>query len=101
MDHNHHFQPAVYIVANHKNGTIYTGVTSNLPQRTWQHHEGLIEGFSWQYGCKRPVWFELHSTMEYAITREKQIKGGSRKAKIRLIETANPEWRDLFFEINA
>ena len=101
MDHNRHFQPAVYIVANHKNGTVYTGVTSNLPQRAWQHREGLIEGFSRRYGCKRLVWFELHSTMEYAITREKQIKGGSRKAKIRLIETVNPAWRDLFFEISG
>jgi putative endonuclease len=101
MDHNRHFQPAVYIVANHKNGTIYTGVTSNLPQRAWQHREGQVEGFARQYGCKRFVWFELHSTMEYAIIREKRIKGGSRKAKIKLIETLNPDWRDLFFEINA
>jgi putative endonuclease len=100
MNRSSDFQPAVYIVANHKNGTIYTGVTSNLPQRVWQHREGLAEGFSKRYGCRRLVWFELHSTMGYAIAREKQIKGGSRKAKIALVEAANPEWRDLFFELN-
>jgi putative endonuclease len=94
------FQSAVYIVTNHKNGTIYTGVTSDLPQRAWQHREGLVEGFSKERGCKRLVWFELHSTMEYAIAREKQIKGGSRPKKIKLIEAANPEWRDLFFDLN-
>jgi putative endonuclease len=93
------FQPAVYMMANHKGGTFYVGVTSDLPKRAWQHREGEIEGFSKRYGCKRLVWFELHSTMEHAITREKQIKGGSRAKKIALIEAANPEWRDLFFEI--
>jgi putative endonuclease len=94
-------QPAVYIVSNHKGGTIYVGVTSNLAKRAWQHREGEIDGFTKRYGCKRLVWFEQHSTMEHAITREKQIKGGSRAKKIALIEAANPEWRDLFFEITA
>jgi putative endonuclease len=101
MDRSRHFQPAVYMMANHKGGTIYVGVTSDLPQRAWQHREGVAEGFTKRYGCKRLVWFELHATMEHAITREKQIKGGSRAKKIALIEAANSEWRDLFFEIGG
>ena len=92
-------QPAVYIMANHKGGTIYVGVTSDLPKRAWQHREGTLPGFTKKYGCKRLVWFELHSTMEQAILREKQLKGGSRKKKIALIEAANREWRDLFDQI--
>ena len=100
MDQNRHFQPAVYIMANHKYGTIYVGVTSNLHQRAWQHREGVVAGFTKKHGCKRLVWFDLHATMEYAITREKQIKGGSRAKKVALIEAMNPEWRDLFFELN-
>lgn len=101
MDRQKHFQPAVYIVANHTNGTLYTGVTSDLPQRAWQHREGSVDGFTKQHGCKRLVWFELHATMEHAIIREKQIKGGSRGKKVALIEAANPERRDLFFEMNG
>ncbi|WP_086739503.1 GIY-YIG nuclease family protein [Erythrobacter colymbi] len=100
MDQNRQFQPAVYIMANHKNGTLYVGVTSDLPRRIWEHREGHVEGFTRRYGCKRLVWFELHATMEHAIAREKQIKGGSRAKKIALIEALNPEWRDLFFELN-
>ena len=99
MDRNRYLQPAVYIVANHKGGTIYTGVTSDLPKRAWQHRESVITGFTHKHRCKRLVWFELHSTMEHAISREKQIKGGSRAKKIALIEAANAEWRDLFFEL--
>ena len=95
------FQPAVYIMVNHKSGTIYVGVTSNLAQRAWQHREGMVEGFTKKHSCKRLVWFELHATMENAIAREKQLKGGSRKKKIALIEAANVEWRDLFFELNS
>ena len=93
------FQPAVYIVANRKNGTIYVGVTSDLPQRVWQHREGVADGFTKRYGCKRLVWFELHATMEYAILREKQLKGRSRAKKLALIEDSNPDWRDLYFGI--
>jgi putative endonuclease len=95
------FQPAVYIMASQRNGTIYVGVTSNLPQRVWQHRKGTFEGFTARYGCKLLVWFELHATMDYAIAREKQIKGGSRKRKLALIEADNPLWRDLFEEICA
>ena len=96
-----YFQPAVYIVANRRNGAIYVGVTSDLVQRVWQHREGEIEGFTKRYSCKLLVWYEVHSTMEYAILREKQLKGGSRKKKLALIEASNPLWRDLYAEICA
>ncbi|WP_324262425.1 GIY-YIG nuclease family protein [Altererythrobacter sp. H2] len=94
-------QPAVYIMANERNGTIYVGVTSNLPQRAWQHREGVADGFSKRYGCKLLVWYELCGTMEHAILREKQIKAGPRAKKLALIEAANPQWRDLYGEISA
>ena len=99
MAQREHFQPTVYMMANHKGGTIYVGVTSDLVQRAWQHREGKVEGFTKRYGCKRLVWFELHATMDHAISREKQIKGGSRAKKVALIEADNSDWRDLFFEI--
>ncbi|OJW67384.1 MAG: endonuclease [Sphingomonadales bacterium 63-6] len=94
-----YFQPAVYIMASKPNGTLYTGVTSDLAKRTWQHRSAQIEGFSSRYGCKLLVWFELHSTMENAILREKQVKGGSRRKKIALIEALNPHWQDLYGKI--
>lgn len=100
MNRSPDIQPAAYIMASQKRGTLYAGVTSNLAQRAYQHREGLVEGFTKQHRCKRLVWFELHATMEAAITREKQIKGGSRQKKIALVESANPEWRDLFYELN-
>jgi predicted GIY-YIG superfamily endonuclease len=89
-------RPAVYIMASQRNGTLYTGVTSSLVHRAWQHREGLTGGFTRRYGCKLLVWFELHATMPDAIAREKQIKGGSRKSKLALIEAMNPTWEDLF-----
>jgi putative endonuclease len=92
-------QPAVYIMASKRNGTLYTGVTSNLGQRVLQHREGAVEGFTKRYGCKLLMWFERHETMEAAIAREKQIKGGSRAKKLALIEAMNPDWRDLFEDI--
>jgi putative endonuclease len=93
------FLPAVYIMASRRNGTLYTGVTSNLQQRAWQHREGVIDGFSRRYGCKLLVWFEMMPTMEAAIGREKQIKGGSRAKKLALIESLNPDWNDLFEDV--
>jgi len=93
-----HFQPCVYLMANKRNGTLYTGVTSDLVKRVWQHREGL-GGFTTRYDCKLLVWFEQHSTMEHAILREKQLKAGSRARKVALIETDNPLWRDLWPEI--
>ena len=89
-------QPATYIMANKRNGTIYTGVTSNLVQRVYQHRNGLVEGFSKRHGCKLLVWFEMAETMETAIGREKQIKAGSRVKKLALIEGMNPDWKDLY-----
>lgn len=92
-------QPAVYILASKRNGTLYTGVTSNLPQRIWQHRQGMGSGFAARYGCTLLVWFELHDEMIAAIAREKQIKGGSRQRKIALIAATNPEWRDLYADL--
>jgi putative endonuclease len=83
-------------MANKKNGAIYTGVTSDLVQRVYQHRESEIPGFTSKYGCKILVWYERHDEMASAIMREKQIKAGSRKKKLALIEATNPSWRDLF-----
>jgi putative endonuclease len=91
--------PAVYIMANKRNGTIYTGVTSNLSRRAWEHREALVSGFTARYGCKLLVWFEFHVSMQDAIAREKQIKAGSRKKKLTLIEASNPSWRDLYEDL--
>jgi len=95
------FQPAVYIMASKRNGTVYVGVTSKLARRVWQHREGVVDGFSKRHGCKMLVWFEVHSTMDHAIAREKQIKGGWRKRKLGLIEAGSPQWKDLFLEVCA
>lgn len=92
-------EPCVYILASHRNGTLYTGVTSNLVQRIWQHKSKLVEGFTTKYGVHDLVWFESHATMESAITREKSIKGWKRAWKLALIESENPGWRDLYDEI--
>jgi putative endonuclease len=89
-------QPCVYIVASKRRGTLYTGVTSNLPKRAFEHRAGLVKGFTAKYGCKILVWYELHETMVEAIAREKQIKAGSRAKKVALIEALNPEWKDLY-----
>jgi putative endonuclease len=91
--------PAVYITASRRNGTLYVGVTSNLPQRAFEHREGIVPGFTRRYGCKMLVWYELHDTMAAAIAREKQIKGGSRRDKLALIEAMNPDWCDLFDDL--
>ena len=89
-------QPCVYIVTNRRNGTLYTGVTSYIAQRAFQHREGKIKGFSARYGCKTLVWYELHDEMIGAITSEKQLKAGSRASKLALIEDLNPDWKDLY-----
>ena len=89
-------QSCVYIIANKRHGTLYTGVTSNLPRRAYEHRQGLVKGFTAKYGCKMLVWYEVHATMLDAITREKQIKAGNRAKKLALIEALNPEWKDLF-----
>ena len=89
-------QPAVYIMATTQNGTIYTGVTSNLVKGAYEHRNGLISGFTKDHGCKLLVFFELHETMESAIVREKQVKNYSRKKKLKLIEKMNLQWLDLY-----
>jgi putative endonuclease len=89
-------QPCVYIVVNKRNGTLYAGVTSDLPRRAFEHREGIIKGFSARYGCKMLIWYEVHETMADAITREKQIKAGNRAKKLALIEGSNPDWKDLY-----
>ncbi len=92
-------QPAVYIMASRKNGTIYVGVTSDLSRRAYEHREGLIAGFTKRYGCKLLVWYEYYERMDDAIAREKHIKAGSRADKIALIAAMNPEWRDLYLDL--
>ena len=92
-------EPAVYIMANKRNGTLYVGVTSNLARRVWEHREGILSGFTKEYGCKMLVWYEMHQDMPNAIFREKQIKAGSRKSKLALIEAMNPGWRDLYEDL--
>jgi putative endonuclease len=86
---------AVYIMASGFHGTIYTGVTSDLPQRIHQHREGTFGGFTAEHGCKRLVWFETGGSMEGAIAREKQLKNWRREWKVALIEEGNATWRDL------
>ena len=92
-------QPCVYILASKKNGTLYVGVTSNLPARVWQHKNDVVEGFSQRYGIYNLVWYEVHPNMQSAIMREKQLKKGSRQRKIDLIVEMNPQRRDLYMEI--
>lgn len=92
-------KPCVYMLASRRNGTLYIGVTSNLPGRISQHKASVIEGFAKKYGVSQLVWYEPHETMESAITREKQLKKWNRAWKIRLIMRGNPEWRDLAAEI--
>lgn len=89
------FGPTVYLLASRRNGTLYIGVTSHLGQRIHQHREGLIPGFTREYGATMLVWFEQHATTESAILREKRIKKWNRAWKLELIESANPERRDL------
>ena len=92
-------QPCVYLLASRRNGTLYTGVTSNLIQRVWQHKNNLVDGFTKKYGVHTLVWFEVHQIMSSAIEREKAIKEWRRAWKIELIESVNPQWRDLYEDI--
>ena len=92
-------KPAIYIMASQRNGTLYTGVTSDLSQRVFQHREGLISGFTAQYGCKMLVYYQFFEDMISAIAREKQIKGGSRSKKLLMIDRFNAEWRDLYSDL--
>ena len=92
-------QPAVYLLASRRNGTLYIGVTSNLVKRIWEHQNNVVEGFTKNYGVHTLVYYEQHVTMEAAIAREKQLKKWNRAWKLRLVEDRNPDWRDLWPEI--
>ncbi len=94
-------QPCVYIMTNKGNSVLYTGVTSNLFNRVAQHRDKMVAGFTSSYNVTKLVYYEEHNTMEEAIAREKQIKGGSRQKKIDLIDSKNPEWKDLYEEFFA
>jgi putative endonuclease len=89
-------QPAVYILANRPNGTIYTGATSDLITRIYQHKQGNIEGFTKRCDCKRLVYYEVYGDIYSAIAREKQLKAGNRKKKLMLITQINPQWLDFY-----
>jgi len=89
----------VYILASKRNGTLYTGVTSDLVRRVWEHKQDQIEGFTKRYGVHRLVYVEAHDDIQDAIVREKRIKKWNRAWKIELIEKQNPDWKDLYEEI--
>ena len=88
----------VYIMASKRNGTLYTGVTSNLSKRVSEHKSHAVKGFTAKYDVTMLVWAEQHDTFISAVTREKQIKKWHRAWKLRLIEELNPEWKDLTYE---
>ena len=90
---------AVYILTNEHHTTLYTGVTSNLKARIYQHREKLLPGFTNRYNVSKLVFYEVGEDIAGAIAREKQIKAGSRQKKIELINAFNPRWRDLYDEI--
>jgi putative endonuclease len=90
---------SVYILASRRNGTLYIGVTSDLPGRMYEHREALVPGFTRRYGITNLVWYENHSRIEDAIQREKNLKHWIRKWKLALIESSNPEWHDLYSEM--
>jgi putative endonuclease len=89
-------QPAVYILASKRNGTLYIGVTSNLVKRVWEHKNDMVEGFTKRYKVHQLVWFEIHARMIDAIGREKRLKNWKRQWKLELIEETNPDWMDLY-----
>jgi len=92
-------QPAVYILASKRNGTLYIGVTSDLIKRIWEHKSNVVKGFTERYNVHQLVWYELHETMEAAIRKEKMLKNWKRSWKLELIESSNPDWQDLYESI--
>lgn len=92
-------RPAVYMMASQRNGTLYTGVTSHIEKRAFEHRTSEIKGFSSKYGCHMLVYYEFYDDMQTAIAREKQIKSGSRAKKLVLIESMNPLWHDLYNDL--
>ncbi len=91
----------VYILASKRNGTLYTGVTSDLIKRIYEHKNDLIDGFTKKHGVHTLVWFEVHDDIREAIKREKQIKYWRRAWKLELIEKTNPDWRELYDELTG
>ena len=89
----------IYIMFNKRNGTLYTGVTSDLIKRVYEHKNKLVDGFTKRYGIDKLGYYEIFSDINLAIQREKQIKAGSRENKIKLIESMNPDWKDLYEEL--
>jgi putative endonuclease len=89
----------VYILSNKRNGTLYTGVTSDLLKRVYEHKNDFVDGFCKRYEIHNLVWYEIHETAEVAITREKQIKKWNRKWKMDLIDKSNPFWEDLYYKL--
>ncbi|MBI2450971.1 MAG: GIY-YIG nuclease family protein [Parcubacteria group bacterium] len=92
MNRQHYY---IYIMTNKINTVFYTGITSNLPKRIYEHKNKIIEGFTKRYNITKFLYYEIFDNPEAAIQREKQIKGGSRKKKIYLIKNINPEFKDL------
>jgi putative endonuclease len=89
-------QPCVYLLAGKRNGTLYVGVTSDFVKRVWEHKNDFVDGFTRQHGVHRLVGYEVHETMESAISREKALKAWKRARKVALIEKMNPGWDDLY-----
>jgi len=88
------------MLASRRNGTLYTGMTDDLAGRIWQHRNDVLPGFTKRYGVKTLVWYEVHESRESTFVRERQIKKWNPAWKLRLIEEANPAWRDLWQDIN-
>ena len=91
----------VYILASKRNGTLYIGMTDDLVKRVWQHRNEVIPGFTQTYGVKSLVWYEPHESRESAFARERQMKKWNRAWKLEMIERANPNWRDLWDDVNS
>tara|TARA_R110001606_G_scaffold238373_1_gene386410 strand:- start:4220 stop:4513 length:294 start_codon:yes stop_codon:yes gene_type:complete len=89
----------VYIMASQRNGTIYLGVTSDLPKRVFEHRQGLFEGFTKKHGCKLLVWYEGYDDIQEARATERRMKNWNRQWKLKRIERMNPDWRDLWDDI--
>jgi len=94
-------QPAVYILASQRNGTLYIGVTSNLIKRVWEHKNDFSDGFCRKYSVHKLVYYELLDTITEAIRREKQLKKWRRQWKLELVEKRNPNWNDLWDDLVA
>ena len=90
----------VYILANQRNGTLYTGSTDDIARRAWEHREKALKGFTAKYGVTRLVWYEIHGSRDTAFARERAIKKWNREWKLKLIERLNPSWRDLYEDLN-